>query len=102
MGRIASGELSLEGLAAELNSLMERYDDMAATYAYAIVSQLEGHMLSAGEVDEVVASARNVRARMRETTEADRARDAGLDMMVGYGYDFRDEEEHRSDFENTH
>lgn len=102
MGRIASGELSLEGLTTELNSLMGRYDDMAATYAYAIISQLEGHMLSADEVDEVIASARNVRARMRETTEADRARDAGMDMMVGYGYDFRDEEEHRSDFINTH
>ena len=38
---------------------------------------------------------------MREATEQDRQRDTGLDMMVGYGYDFRDEKEQEADFRNT-
>ena len=101
IARIAAGELSLEALVAELNALMARYNDMAAAYAYTLTSHLQGHLLSEEEVQSIIASSRNIVERMRETTEADRQRDAGLDMMVGYGYDFRDEEEHKNDFLNT-
>ena len=101
IARIAAGELSLEALVAELNALMARYNDMAAAYAYTLTSHLQGHLLSDEEVQSIIASSRNIVERMRETTEADRQRDAGLDMMVGYGYDFRDEEEHKNDFLNT-
>jgi len=101
MSSIAAGELTLSEVTAELNRLMDSYDDMAATYAYTILCQLQGHMLSQEEVKEVITSSANTLARMRELTDQDRARDTGLDMMVGYGYDFRDEEEHKQDFLNT-
>jgi hypothetical protein len=60
-----------------------------------------GYAPSKEEVDETIAAAENILKRMRQETEADRERDAGLDMMVGYGYDFRDEGEQVADFLNT-
>lgn len=98
MSEIEAGKLTLEQVAERFNGEMTRYGDMAAAYAYDILSHLLGHLPEDDELREVIASARNVRATMREVTEADRMRDAGFDMMVGYGYDFRDEEEHKRDF----
>ena len=60
-----------------------------------------GHKPSDQEVEQIIAASKNIIATMREVTEADRVRDAGFDMMVGYGYDFRDGDEHRSDFLNS-
>ena len=99
--RIAAGEMTLEAIADELNAWHKRYDDMAAAYAFDVLASLMGHMPSQVEVEETIAAAENILKRMRETTEADRERDAGLDMMVGYGYDFRDEGEQMADFLNT-
>jgi hypothetical protein len=99
--RIAAGEMTLETLAEELNAWHTRYNDMAAAYAYDVLTSLMGHAPSKIEVEETITAAANILERMRETTEADRERDAGLDMMVGYGYDFRDEGEQVADFLNT-
>ena len=99
--RIAAGELSLDAITEELNSWHKRYDDMAAAYAFDVLASLMGHTPSKEEVAETIAASENILRRMRETTEADRERDAGLDMMVGYGYDFRDEGEQVADFLNT-
>ena len=67
---------------------------------YAVVND-NGELDVDEEVAETIAASKNILKRMRETTEADRERDAGLDMMVGYGYDFRDEGEQVADFLNT-
>jgi hypothetical protein len=99
--RIAQGELSLDAIAEELNALHKRYDNMAAAYAFDVLTSLMGYAPSKEEVDEMIAAAENILKRMRQETEADRERDAGLDMMVGYGYDFRDEGEQVADFLNT-
>ena len=99
--RIAAGELSLDAITEELNSWHKRYDDMAAAYAYDVLCSLMGHVPSNEEVAETIAASENILKRMRAETEADRERDAGLDMMVGYGYDFRDEGEQVADFLNT-
>ncbi len=99
--RIAKGELTLEAIAEELNDWHKRYDNMAAAYAYDVLSSLMGYAPSKEEIDETIAAAENILKRMRQETEADRERDAGLDMMVGYGYDFRDEGEQVADFLNT-
>lgn len=98
MSDIEAGKLTLEQVAERFNGEMTRYGDMAAAYAYDILSHLLGHLPEDDELREIIASSRNVRTSMREVTEADRMRDAGFDMMVGYGYDFRDEEEHKRDF----
>jgi hypothetical protein len=74
---------------------------MAAAYAYDVLTSLMGHVPSKTEVEETIAASENILQRMREATEADRERDAGLDMMVGYGYDFRDQGEQVADFMNT-
>jgi hypothetical protein len=74
---------------------------MAAAYAFDVLTSLMGHTPSNEEVMETIAASENILKRMRETTNADRERDAGLDMMVGYGYDFRDEGEQVADFLNT-
>ena len=99
--RIANGELTLDAITEELNALHKRYDNMAAAYAFDVLSSLMGYAPSKEEVDETIAAAKNILKRMRQETEADRERDAGLDMMVGYGYDFRDEGEQVADFLNT-
>ena len=99
--RIANGELTLEALAKEMTAWHARYNDMAAAYAYDVLTSLMGHAPSDADVEETIIAADNILKRMRETTEADRERDAGLDMMVGYGYDFRDQGEQVADFMNT-
>jgi len=101
MRGIAAGEISLEDITTHLATLLERYNDMAAAYAYDVLSSLLGHEADDEELDEIKATASNIARRMREITEDDRQRDTGLDMMVGYGYDFRDTAEHEADFLNT-
>ena len=95
---IVTKSLSLEQVAERFNAMMTNYKDMAAAYAYNLVCGLLGHEPEEMELNEIIASSRNVRSSMREVTEADRMRDAGFDMMVGYGYDYRDEEEQKRDF----
>ncbi len=75
---------------------------MAAVYAYGILAHLIGHTPTQEDVEQAIAASDNILQRMRATTDADRNRDMGTDMMVGYGYDFRDEAEHEADFVNTH
>ena len=101
MERIATQEMSLDDIAAHFRTLLPLYDDMAAAYAYDILTHLLGHEPSDEEVKEITNTSDNIIARMREITEDDRQRDTGLDMMVGYGYDFREPSEHEADFLNT-
>ena len=101
MTGIAERGATLESVAARFEALMSEYVDMAAAYAYGVLSQLMGYAPADDEVREVIASSENVRRSMREVTESDRMRDSGFDMMVGYGYDFRDEDEHKADFLNS-
>lgn len=98
---IAEGNLSLEGIKARFDEKMELYDDMAAAYAFDILARLLGHTPDERELAEIIATSDNILARMREATDTDRRRDEGEDMMVGYGYDFRDEREKVADFRAT-
>ena len=98
---VAARKLGLDAVAERFNTLFDGYSDMAAAYALGVLTSLMGHTPSDSDVEEVIAAADNIVAQLREGTEADRLRDAGPDMMVGYGYDFRHESEHRSDFLNT-
>lgn len=98
---IAEGNLSLEGIKARFDEKMELYDDMAAAYAFDILARLLGHTPDERGLAEIIATSDNILARMREATDADRRRDEGEDMMVGYGYDFRDEREIVADFRAT-
>ena len=101
MTEIAEGNTSLADITTRFRVLMSEYNDMAAAYAYGVLSQLMGYAPTDDEVKDVIASAANIHKTMREVTESDRMRDSGFDMMVGYGYDFRDEEEHKADFLNS-
>ena len=101
MADIAERNATLEAVEARFEALMSEYNDMAAAYAYSVLSQLMGYMPTDDEVRDVIASSEKIRKSMREVTESDRMRDSGFDMMVGYGYDFRDEEEHKADFLNS-
>ena len=101
MAGIAERGTTLEDIAVRFDALMSQYGDMAAAYAYGVLRGLMGYAPSDKEVEEIIASGKNIQRSMREVTESDRMRDSGFDMMVGYGYDFRDEEEHKADFLNT-
>jgi hypothetical protein len=101
MERIATSQISLQQVQAEFDRLMLEYRDMAAAYAYGLLSQLTGSQPDDREVEAIIASSHNILNHMREATEADRQRDTGLDMMVGYGYDYREEAEQVADFRNT-
>ena len=80
---------------------MEQYSDMAAAYACNLLGNLLGRTPTTEDIVEAIAASRNIHARLRETTEADRLRDIGSDMMIGYGYDFRETDEQEADFRNT-
>ena len=81
-----------------LNSAMAEYRDMAASYAYHILGAIMGKSPSKNDIEESIAASHNIIRRMRESTDADRQRDTGTTMMIGYGYDFRDEKEREADF----
>ena len=80
---------------------MASYDDMAAAYACNLLGGLLGHTPSSEEIDNAIAASKRIIERMREKTEADRQRDTGSEMMIGYGYDFRDLDEKLADFRQT-
>ena len=93
--------VELEDIRKLFDEAMTSYDDMAAGYAYHVLSSLLGHNATENEVAEAITAADNILIQMREATEADRQRDTGTSMMIGYGYDFRDEVEQHADFTNT-
>jgi hypothetical protein len=101
LSRIAARELTIDAIDKQLATWHANYNNMAAAYAYDVLSSLMGHAPTAEEVADTIAASENILKRMREATEADRERDGGLDMMVGYGYDFRDQGEQVADFLNT-
>ncbi len=101
LDQIASSDCTLEHIDDLFREAAESYDDMAAAYAYNILAEMMCHAPSEEEVQEVIASADRIIERMREATDADRLRDESFDMMVGYGYDFRDEAERANDFRAT-
>ena len=101
MADIAERGATLDAVEVRFDALMSEYNDMAAAYAYGVLGQLMGYAPTDDEVGDVIASAQNIQRSMREVTESDRMRDSGFDMMVGYGYDYRDEQEHKADFLNS-
>ena len=101
LSHITTSKCSLEDVDRLFGEAAANYDDMAAAYAYNILAEMMCHTPSEDEIQEVIASADRIIERMREVTDADRLRDESLDMMVGYGYDFRDEAERTNDFRAT-
>ena len=99
--RIAAKELTIDAINEQLATWYANYNDMAAAYAYDVLTSLMGHTPTNEDIADTITASENILQRMRATTEADRERDGGLDMMVGYGYDFRDYGEQVADFLNT-
>jgi hypothetical protein len=89
---------TLEDLKEMLDRVAAEYKDMAAGYAYNILAQIMGKIPTEQDVEDCIAASNNIISRMRESTDADRQRDTGISMMIGYGYDFRDEAEREADF----
>ena len=89
---------TLDELRVALDRSSAEYRDMAAGYAYNLLAQIMGKTPTDRDVEECIAASNNIISRMRESTEADRQRDTGTSMMIGYGYDFRDEAEREADF----
>ena len=89
---------TLDDILTELRKAMDSYRDMAAGYAYNILGAIMGKQPTKSDIDEAIAASENIMRRMRESTDADRQRDTGTAMMIGYGYDFRDEKEREKDF----
>ncbi len=89
---------TLEDLKMMLDRVAVEYKDMAAGYAYNILAHIMGKTPTERDVEECIAASNNIISRMRESTDADRQRDTGTSMMIGYGYDFRDESEREADF----
>lgn len=96
-----SSTTSLADIQAMFDKAMAEYEDMAAAYACNLLGNLLGRTPTTEDIVEAIAASRNIHRRLREATEADRLRDTGSDMMIGYGYDFREIEEQEQDFKNT-
>lgn len=75
-----------------------RYADYARSWAADVLASITGHELSAAEVDEAIEAGRNVRAALKEMTDADCRRDCSLDMAVGYGLGGDSEDDTREDY----
>ena len=91
-------EMTLAQLKEALDRASAEYKDMAAWYAYNILGQIMGKSPTERDVEDCIVASNNIISRMRESTDADRQRDTGTSMMIGYGYDFRDEAEREADF----
>ena len=74
------------------------YADYAHNWACGIYAAMLGHIPTVGEMNDAIAAGRNAHAAMRQTTDADRARDCSLDMAVGYGLDCDNETDRREDY----
>ena len=74
------------------------YDDYARSWAEGIYASLLGRVPTVADLEDAIAAARNARAAMRRTTDADRDRDCSLDMAVSYGLDSDDDHEMRDDY----
>ena len=99
--RAEESDSTLGEIKQMFDEAMRDYDDMAAAYACNLLGNILGHTPTSTDIEEAIAASRNIRARMRETTESDRMRDIGTGMMIGYGYDFRERDEQVADFLNT-
>jgi hypothetical protein len=96
-----SSTTTLDDIKMMFDKAMAEYDDMAAAYACNLLGNLLGRTPTSEDIASAIEASRNIHKRMRDITEADRLRDIGTDMMIGYGYDFRDLEEQEADFRNT-
>ena len=99
--RAEESDSTLGEIKQMFDEAMRDYDDMAAAYACNLLGNILGHTPTSTDIEEAIAASRNIRARMRETTESDRMRDIGTGMMIGYGYDSRERDEQVADFLNT-
>lgn len=97
----AKSDTTLEEIKQMFDTIMSQYADMAAAYACNLLGNLTGRTPTTQDIEDAISASRNIHARLRETTEDDRMRDIGSDMMIGYGYDFREREEQMADFLNT-
>jgi predicted amidohydrolase YtcJ len=97
----AKSDTTLEEIKQMFDTIMSQYADMAAAYACNLLGNLTGRTPTTQDIEDAISASRNIHARLRETTEDDRMRDIGSDMMIGYGYDFREREEQIADFRNT-
>ena len=97
----AKSDTTLEEIKQMFDTIMSQYADMAAAYACNLLGNLTGRTPTTQDIEDAISASRNIHARLRETTEDDRMRDIGSDMMIGYGYDFREREEQMADFRNT-
>lgn len=97
----AKSDTTLEEIKQMFDTIMSQYADMAAAYACNLLGNLTGRTPTTQDIEDAISASRNIHARLRETTEDDRLRDIGSDMMIGYGYDFREREEQMADFRNT-
>lgn len=96
-----NGESRIADIRTLFDKAMLSYDDMAAAYACNLLGGLLGHTPTSEDIEATIATSKRIIARMREKTEADRLRDTGIEMMIGYGYDFRSIDEQLADFRNT-
>ncbi|MBO7307452.1 MAG: DUF4954 family protein [Alistipes sp.] len=96
-----SKESTIGDVRGMFDKAMANYDDMAAAYACNLLGGLLGHTPTSDDIEGAIAASKRIIERMREKTEADRLRDTGVEMMIGYGYDFRSVDEQLADFKNT-
>ena len=97
--QIEQGALnSLQAIDNAFRVFAVHYDDYAHSWAEGVYAALLGHTPSVEEVQEAITAGRHARESFRQLTDADRARDCGIDMTVSYGLDSDSTEERLADF----
>lgn len=88
LAAVDRGEISgLDEVDARFRRFHDRYDDYARSWALHMLGSLLGRTPTAQEIAEAVEAGSNARAALQRMTDADRERDCGPDMSVGYGID---------------
>ncbi|MFR9620553.1 MAG: DUF4954 family protein [Rikenellaceae bacterium] len=97
---LESGHITdLSQIDGHFEMFAQRYDDYAHTWAYSLLSQLNGHPPTTEEVAQSIESACKIAEGLDAMRQGDMRRDMSMQMAVGYGYDsLGDEETKRADF----
>ncbi len=102
LDRIEQGELTTPAaIDNELRVFAVHYDDYAHSWAEQTYAAILGHAPSDEEIADAIESGRNAREKLQQLTDADRLRDCGAEMSIGYGLDCDTLEERMKDYRNV-
>lgn len=92
---------SAENFTGTLTTLWKEYDRLAGSWALDCLAKRLGQTPTEADIAKAIADGEVAHAALREAAEADRKRDFGEEMSIGYGIDTECAEERMADFSSV-